>query len=171
MTLERIRIARFNEISGEEWDIDGPISLSLAHPFEQTSKLGLIPADLLIINKSNLSGLALESGEGALGITLPEFPIPDERLRKLYDQSMRQSSDSVTDWVSALQSCWVFEVAEKLQLSFFRADYKSEPSVEVIWNPDAWSQNRIAGAQIIMKGIPNDHPYWQEEECDVSFDL
>ena len=159
MSTNRLHIYT-QEVDGDAWEASGPLTLNFTRPSGIPAKTtGLIPAGFLTSADTQL-GVALEHGEGALGVILPEYPIPEDTVEKLYSQGVERSEESEIDWVNALQAGWIMELAGRIREEFFEESSLNTPSVQFEWNPEEWSKARIVRAEMIMKGVPNGHPLW-----------
>ncbi len=148
------------EIGAEAWETRGPVTLNFTRPLASSERKTLmVPAGMLTSGDTRL-GVGLSPGEGALGVILPEFPIPGHKVEELYREGVERSEESDIDWINALQAGWVMELAGRIKDEFFREDALSSPSVQFEWNSEEWSKSRIVRAEMIMKGIPNNHPLW-----------
>lgn len=160
------------EIGPEKWETSGPLTLnftrSLATPQGKTL---LVPAGMITSEDTQL-GVAISRGEGALGVILPDCPIPDQRVEELYREGVERSEESEINWVDALQAGWIMELAGRIRDEFFMEDRLSPPTVQFEWNREEWSKSRIVRAEMIMKGIPNGHPLWilATPSPDVGYD-
>lgn len=164
------------EIGAETWETSAPVTLNFTKPLAvPQGKTLLVPAGMITSDDTQL-GVALSPGEGALGVILPESPIPDHRVEELYREGVERSEESDINWVDALQAGWIMELAGRIRQEFFKEDSLSQPTVQFEWNGEEWSKSRILRAEIIMKGVPNGHPLWilAAPSADIehdSFDL
>lgn len=162
------------------WGFPSPLKLNfLRNTDVPKGQSGMVQAGMITSPFSGLGGM-INAEQGALGVQLPEYPVPDEALGEIVlkaadfvEKEIRRHGHSefteLARMVNIFQVGWITDQVQKVRDTFFDLDGSglSPPTHAITWDTDesVWEDfycyyNKISNVEVFMKGTPNGHPMW-----------
>lgn len=164
------------------WGFPSPLKLNfLRNTDVPEGKSGIIPAGMITSPFSGLGG-TITAKDGALGIILPEYPVPDEKFGEIVlsavdgvEREFTRNGGRASEFTNLAfmidigQSSWVTQRVNDIRNTFFESDNSdlSPPTVSLTWDDEqaVWDDfycvyNKLRHVEAFVKGTPNGHPMW-----------